>query len=62
MLCAANIPMYIYPFLGTKSKEKPYEYLRLSSLGVIGALVKVYVWNYAYAFNPIFIPFYFWTI
>ncbi|PQM40353.1 cell differentiation protein RCD1 homolog [Prunus yedoensis var. nudiflora] len=36
----ANIPMYIYPFLGTKSKEKPYEYLRLSSLGVIGALVK----------------------
>ncbi|XP_002270523.1 uncharacterized protein LOC100267046 [Vitis vinifera] len=40
-LIQANIPCYLYPFLGVKNKEKPYEYLRLTSLGVIGALVKV---------------------
>ncbi|XP_077555213.1 required for cell differentiation 1 isoform X1 [Haemaphysalis longicornis] len=37
---AANIPLYLYPFLHTVSKTRPFEYLRLTSLGVIGALVK----------------------
>ncbi|KAL6893948.1 hypothetical protein ACP4OV_008046 [Aristida adscensionis] len=37
----AEIPIYLYPFLNTTSKTRPYEYLRLTSLGVIGALVKV---------------------
>lgn len=40
-LCAAHIPLYLYPFLNTVSKNRPFEYLRLTSLGVIGALVKV---------------------
>ncbi|KAJ8432164.1 hypothetical protein Cgig2_006866 [Carnegiea gigantea] len=39
--CAAHIPLYLYPFLNTTSKSRPFEYLRLTSLGVIGALVKV---------------------
>ena len=34
--------MYLYPFLNTvMSKSRPFEYLRLTSLGVIGALVKM---------------------
>ncbi|CAM0905323.1 unnamed protein product [Alopecurus aequalis] len=37
----AQLPQYIYPFLRTVDKAKPFEYLRLTSLGVIGALVKV---------------------
>jgi CCR4-NOT transcription complex subunit 9 len=37
----ANIPLYLYPFLSTVSRHRPFEYLRLTSLGVIGALVKV---------------------
>lgn len=37
----AQIPLYLYPFLNTMSKERPFEYLRLTSLGVIGALVKM---------------------
>lgn len=37
----AHIPLYLYPFLNTLSKNRPFEYLRLTSLGVIGALVKV---------------------
>ncbi|PKA52343.1 hypothetical protein AXF42_Ash010239 [Apostasia shenzhenica] len=37
----AHIPLYLYPFLNTKNKTRPFEYLRLTSLGVIGALVKV---------------------
>jgi CCR4-NOT transcription complex subunit 9 len=37
----AHIPLYLYPFLNTSSKSRPFEYLRLTSLGVIGALVKV---------------------
>jgi CCR4-NOT transcription complex subunit 9 len=37
---AANIPLFLYPFLNTVSKTRPFEYLRLTSLGVIGALVK----------------------
>ncbi|CAD6888612.1 unnamed protein product [Tilletia controversa] len=36
----AHIPLFLYPFLNTTSKNKPFEYLRLTSLGVIGALVK----------------------
>jgi CCR4-NOT transcription complex subunit 9 len=35
------MPLYLYPFLNTVSKSRPFEYLRLTSLGVIGALVKV---------------------
>jgi len=41
-LCTAHIPLYLYPFLNTTSKSRPFEYLRLTSLGVIGALVKVH--------------------
>lgn len=37
----AQIPLYLYPFLNTVSRQRPFEYLRLTSLGVIGALVKV---------------------
>lgn len=37
----AHIPLYLYPFLNTASRTKPFEYLRLTSLGVIGALVKM---------------------
>ncbi|CAE7429940.1 cnot9, partial [Symbiodinium sp. CCMP2456] len=37
----AQIPLLLYPFLNTSSAERPFEYLRLTSLGVIGALVKV---------------------
>lgn len=37
----AHIPLYLYPFLNTSSKSRPFEYLRLTSLGVIGALVKM---------------------
>uniref|UniRef100_A0ACD5X587 Uncharacterized protein n=1 Tax=Avena sativa TaxID=4498 RepID=A0ACD5X587_AVESA len=37
----AQIPYFLYPFLYIQSKTKPFEYLRLTSLGVIGALVKV---------------------
>ncbi|OEL23456.1 Cell differentiation protein RCD1-like protein [Dichanthelium oligosanthes] len=37
----AQIPVYLYPLLNTTYKTRPYEYLRLTSLGVIGALVKV---------------------
>ena len=36
----AHIPLFLYPFLHTISKTRPFEYLRLTSLGVIGALVK----------------------
>jgi len=36
----AHIPLFLYPFLNTNSKNRPFEYLRLTSLGVIGALVK----------------------
>jgi hypothetical protein len=38
---AAHIPLFLYPFLNTSIKNRPFEYLRLTSLGVIGALVKV---------------------
>ncbi|KAI0461405.1 Cell differentiation protein rcd1 [Komagataella kurtzmanii] len=36
----AHIPLFLYPFLNTSSKQRPFEYLKLTSLGVIGALVK----------------------
>ncbi|KAE8779785.1 cell differentiation protein rcd1 [Hordeum vulgare] len=32
----AHIPLYLYPFMNTTSKTRPFEYLRLTSLGVIG--------------------------
>ena len=41
LFLAAHIPLFLYPFLNTTSKTRPFEYLRLTSLGVIGALVKV---------------------
>lgn len=37
----AHVPLFLYPFLNTMSRTRPFEYLRLTSLGVIGALVKV---------------------
>ncbi|KAL9457485.1 hypothetical protein AB3S75_006517 [Citrus x aurantiifolia] len=40
LMVLAKLPLYLYPFLNTKDKEKPHEYLRLTSLGVIGTLVK----------------------
>ena len=36
----AQMCLFLYPFLSTSSPERPFEYLRLTSLGVIGALVK----------------------
>lgn len=36
----ANIPLYLYTFLNTNNRTRPFEFLRLTSLGVIGALVK----------------------
>merc|ERR1740133_342621 len=37
----AHIPLLLYPFLNTVSKDRPFEYLPLTSLGATGALVKV---------------------
>uniref|UniRef100_A0A7S4E161 CCR4-NOT transcription complex subunit 9 n=2 Tax=Lotharella globosa TaxID=91324 RepID=A0A7S4E161_9EUKA len=37
----AHIPLYLYPFLNTVCTYRQYEFLRLTSLGVIGALVKM---------------------
>eukprot|EP00923_Selenidium_pygospionis_P047889 GHVN01082567.1.p1 GENE.GHVN01082567.1~~GHVN01082567.1.p1 ORF type:complete len:805 (+),score=212.08 GHVN01082567.1:253-2667(+) len=36
----ANMAHYLFPFLNTVSADQPYEYLRLTSLGVIGAMMK----------------------
>lgn len=36
----SQIPIFLYPFLNTLNKNKPFEHLRLTALGVIGALVK----------------------
>mmetsp|Transcript_48911 Transcript_48911/g.72684 ORF Transcript_48911/g.72684 Transcript_48911/m.72684 type:complete len:328 (-) Transcript_48911:454-1437(-) len=41
LFLAAHVPLYLYPFLNTNSKNRPFEYLRLTSLGVVGALVKM---------------------
>jgi CCR4-NOT transcription complex subunit 9 len=38
---SAHIPLFLYPFLNTSNNKKPFENLRVTSLGVIGALVKV---------------------
>lgn len=46
----AQIPLFLYPFLHTTSKTRPFEYLRLTSLGVIGALVKVQFFFYYFIF------------
>ncbi|CAO3677585.1 unnamed protein product [Umbelopsis ramanniana] len=40
LLLNAHIPLFLYPFLNTTSKTRAFEYLRLTSLGVIGAFVK----------------------
>jgi CCR4-NOT transcription complex subunit 9 len=40
LFLSAHVPLFLYPFLNTTSKTRPFEYLRLTSLGVIGALVK----------------------
>ena len=40
LFLAAKIPIFLYPFLKILHKNKQYEYLRLTTLGVIGALVK----------------------
>jgi len=37
----AQITEYLYPFLKTTSNARSFEYLRLTTLGVFGALVKV---------------------
>ena len=37
----SQIPIFLYPFLNNTNKKKPYEYLKLTSLSVIGALVKL---------------------
>lgn len=53
---AAHIPLFLYPFLHTVSKTRPFEYLRLTSLGVIGKLLgsilmpTVCVWYYILLF------------
>ncbi|XP_019246660.1 PREDICTED: cell differentiation protein rcd1-like [Nicotiana attenuata] len=39
-LVKANIPFYLYPFLRASANEKPLEFVRLSSLGLIGSLAK----------------------
>ncbi|UYV84615.1 RQCD1 [Cordylochernes scorpioides] len=36
----AEIPSYLFPFLKTSSKEPPFGYLRITTLGVFGALLK----------------------
>eukprot|EP01130_Rhizamoeba_saxonica_P010274 TRINITY_DN4203_c0_g1_i3.p1 TRINITY_DN4203_c0_g1~~TRINITY_DN4203_c0_g1_i3.p1 ORF type:complete len:186 (+),score=33.95 TRINITY_DN4203_c0_g1_i3:1235-1792(+) len=41
MFLNAHIPLYLYPFLNTDHTSRPFEFLRLASLGVIGALVKM---------------------
>ncbi|KAH0653472.1 hypothetical protein KY289_031150 [Solanum tuberosum] len=40
-LIEAKIPCYFYPFLKPSGDDKPLEYLRLTSLGVLGSLAKV---------------------
>lgn len=42
----AQIPLYMYPFLHNANKCRNFEHLRLTSLGVIGALVKVYAFKF----------------
>ena len=56
-LLAAHIPLFLYPFLHTVSKTRPFEYLRLTSLGVIGALVKVSLINIHFYFLYVYLHF-----
>ncbi len=37
----SQIPIFLYPFLNNTNKTKPYEYIKLTSLSVIGTLVKL---------------------
>lgn len=37
---SARMPLYLYPFLSVQGRNRAYEFLRLTALGVIGALVK----------------------
>ena len=37
----ANMHLYLYPLINKVIKQKPFEHLRVTSLGVIGALVKL---------------------
>lgn len=39
-LVDSDIPLMLFPFLHTVSRPRPFEYLRVVSLGVLGALVK----------------------
>ncbi|EFA83634.1 cell differentiation family [Heterostelium album PN500] len=41
ILIKSRIIVYLFPFLKTGSRNKPFEYLRLSTLNVISALIKV---------------------
>jgi CCR4-NOT transcription complex subunit 9 len=36
----SQFPLFLYPFLATQNPNKSFDHLRLTSLGVIGALVK----------------------
>ena len=36
----ANLHLYVYPLINSSDKKKNFEHLRVTSLGVIGALVK----------------------
>ncbi|KAF2107700.1 cell differentiation family, Rcd1-like-domain-containing protein [Lophiotrema nucula] len=41
LFLSAHIPLFLYPFLNTTSKSRTFEYHHLTSLGVIGVLVKI---------------------
>lgn len=45
----AQIPLYLYPFLNTVNKNRPFEYLRLTSLGVIGNHKRTFVYVSAHS-------------
>lgn len=47
---AAHIPLFLYPFLHTVSKTRPFEYLRLTSLGVIGNRSLLFLTTECYLF------------
>lgn len=36
----ANLTIYLYPLINTPLRQKPFEHIRVTSLGIIGALVK----------------------
>jgi hypothetical protein len=48
LVFAVNFPEFLYPLLNTTSDTRSFEYLRLTTLGVFGALVKV---NFAQNFG-----------